>query len=77
MSDLVAAFLRARARYGEDGPLCPACGRPLPLPLPHCTCTHLELSHELNAKGVRTACFHIGGPRGIRCPCKRFTLPTV
>lgn len=43
----------------------------------YCTCTHLELSHDLNAKGVRTFCWHIEGPRGVRCECKRFTLPTT
>lgn len=37
-----------------------------------CTCTHLELGHELNAKGVRTYCQVYSGPRGARCPCKRF-----
>jgi hypothetical protein len=41
--------------------------------LAYCTCDHLEPSHDLNAKGVRTACFHIDGPRGTHCPCKVFT----
>jgi hypothetical protein len=52
---------------------CPACGQPVRKPLRYCTCGHLELSHDLNAKGVRTACFHIDGPAGDHCPCKVFT----
>lgn len=40
--------------------------------LTRCACGHLELSHDLNAKGVRTACFHIDGPRGVHCGCTHF-----
>jgi hypothetical protein len=52
---------------------CLACGQWVRVPLAYCTCGHLELSHDLNAKGVRTACFHIDGPKGTHCPCKVFT----
>jgi hypothetical protein len=63
----------AVAQGRERAGLCPTCGQPVREPLAYCTCDHLELSHDLNAKGVRTACFHIDGPKGTRCPCKLFT----
>jgi hypothetical protein len=49
---------------------CPTCGQPVRKPVAYCTCDHLELGHDLNAKGVRTACFYIDGPKGTRCECK-------
>jgi hypothetical protein len=52
--------------------LCGTCGQPLRVPLAYCTCGHLELSHELNRAGVRTACWHYRGPRGVRCGCRHY-----
>jgi hypothetical protein len=50
---------------------CPQCGQPVQRPA-HCTCGHLQISHDINGKGARTACFHIDGPKGNRCPCKTY-----
>ena len=43
----------------------------------YCTCGHLELSHDLNTKGVRTSCFHIDGPKGVRCGCPKFMWDSI
>ncbi len=61
--------MRGRARAG----LCPACGQPLPPSLRWCWCGHPEAGHDLNRKGERSRCFHIDGPEGAACGCKRFT----
>ena len=51
--------------------ICPACNQPVRPPLPYCQCGHLELSHDINPKGKRTACFHFGPP-GRRCACRSY-----
>jgi hypothetical protein len=79
----VPAFA-AREANGTPGPalttiagqrnqpqFCPQCGQPVQRPA-HCTCGHLQISHDINGKGARTACFHIDGPKGRRCPCKTY-----
>lgn len=54
---------------------CPACGQPLRRRRRLCAtegCGHPETSHEINAKGERTFCCRYSGPRGTRCPCRKF-----
>ena len=51
-------------------PSCPTCGQPTRPPLPVCACGHLELGHDLNPKGQRTACFYFD--RTGRCPCRHY-----
>ncbi len=45
-----------------------------------CICGHGVAMHDIAerttraaAKGTRTQCFHIDGPRGTRCPCKVYS----